>query len=243
MRLPGDGLGKLADDLNTDGLTLAEREEHEMQHAITASLGHNIASGEQESGVTAAEGAQFGPANREYYDTELWALTLPSAISREISIDPDPELRRRIDDTPRFLRPGPEADHFPAFLTILHSIPIAREELLWRDRVAPDYGNDSQWWNGQPALTTLEQAEAPWEDAVHETQRLMAFLDRSQRAFGSADVLSGLPSLKCWRGEDRIATFLKLWEEISPPPGRGIAPKNILLQRCQTGTFGGRVCQ
>lgn len=196
-----------------------------MQHAITASLGHNIASGEQESGVTAAEGAQFGPANREYYDTELWALTLPSAISREISIDPDPELRRRIDDTPRFLRPGPEADHFPAFLTILHSIPIAREELLWRDRVAPDYGNDSQWWNGQPALTTLEQAEAPWEDAVHETQRLMAFLDRSQRAFGSADVLSVLPSLKCWRGEDRIATFLKLWEEISPPPRKGNCPK------------------
>ncbi|DAA77218.1 TPA_exp: Uncharacterized protein A8136_6478 [Trichophyton benhamiae CBS 112371] len=219
-----------SDDMNTDGLTLAEREEHEMQHAITASLGHNIASGEQESGVTAAEGAQFGPANKEYYDTELWALTLPSNVSREISIDPDPELRRRIDDTPRFLRPGPEADHFPAFLTILHSIPIAREELLWRDRVALDYGNDSQWWNGQPALTTLDQAEAPWEDAVHETQRLMAFLDRSQRAFGSADVLSGLPSLKCWGGEDRIATFLKLWEEISPP-AEGELPQKTFYSR------------
>ncbi|EZF31235.1 hypothetical protein H109_00465 [Trichophyton interdigitale MR816] len=219
-----------SDDMNTDGLTLAEREEHEMQHAITASLGHNMASGDQESGVTAAEGAQFGPANREHYDTQLWALTLPSTISREISIDPDPELRRRIDDTPRFLRPGPEADHFPAFLTILHSIPIAREELLWRDRVAPDYGNDSQWWNGQPALTGLDQAEAPWEDAVHETQRLMAFLDRSQRAFGSADVLSGLPSLKCWRGEDRIATFLKLWEEISPP-AEGELPQKTFYSR------------
>ncbi|EFR01431.1 ubiquitin interaction domain-containing protein [Nannizzia gypsea CBS 118893] len=219
-----------SDDINTDGLTLAEREEHEMQHAITASLGHNLPSGDQESGVTAVEGAKFGPANREHYDTQLWALTLPSAISREMSIDPDPELRRRIHGTPRFLRPGIESDYFPAYLTILHSIPIAREELLWRDRVASDYGNDSQWWNGQPALTDLDPADAPWEDAVHEIQRLMAFLDRSQRAFGSADVLSNLSSLRCWRAEDRIATFLKLWEEISPP-AEGELPQKTFYSR------------
>ncbi|KAM5486270.1 hypothetical protein McanMca71_001111 [Microsporum canis] len=219
-----------SDSINTDGFTLAQREEHEMQHAMAASLGHNLPIGDQESGVVTTEEAKFGPANRDHYDTQLWALTLHNSTSREISIDPDPELRKRIDDTPVFLRPGAEADHFPSFLTILHSIPIAREELLWRDRVIPDYGNDSQWWNGQPTLNAIEQAETPLEEAVHETQRLMALLDGSKRAFGSADVLSGLVPLKCWRPEDRIASFFKIWEDISPPEN-GELPQKTFYSR------------
>ncbi|KAK2829914.1 hypothetical protein FQN49_007132 [Arthroderma sp. PD_2] len=208
---------------NTDGLTLAQREEHEMQHAMAASLGHDLPTGGQESGVVSSEGAKFGSATRDHYEAQSWALTLHGATSREICIDPDPELRRRVDDTPAFLRPSEDGDYFPSFLTILHAIPLAREELLWRNRVKSDYGHDSQWWNGQPVSSDIDQMEtsqeidAPLEDTVHETQRLMALLDRTNRAFGSADVLCGMNALKCWRPEDRIATFFKIWEEISPP--------------------------
>jgi len=53
-------------------------------------------------------------------------------------------------------------------------------------------------------------------DAVHETQRLMAFLDKTTRAYGSASVLARLPAMKeLYSSDDSYSGFLKLCEKAS----------------------------
>lgn len=200
-------------------MTTAEREEHEMRQALAMSLSDNPNHFGQETGVVNANVPNFGPANRDYYDEQNWAMTRPFANVREVCVDPDPEERKKIDGQPVFLRPAEEPDHLSALLTIFHAIPMARELLLLRNQVAADYGYDPKWWDGQgismpqelPAGDAGSQPSSK-DDIILETQRLMAFLDGTKRAFGSAAAVSaGVRMVRSWSAERRIEKFLESW--------------------------------
>ncbi|OKL64343.1 hypothetical protein UA08_00681 [Talaromyces atroroseus] len=196
-------------------LSAAQLEERDLQQAVAMSLSH------QESGViTDTENSRFGPATRDTYDESSWGLTVVNSSAREEIISPDPEDRRRHAEEPTFLRPSQEALHLGGFLTILHSIPLAREALLLREKVIPDYGHDAQWWNGQPILTPrIVSLDNPYaeekdsDDILCETQRLMAFLDSTRRAFGSADALASLMPGYSYGGDSGVEKFLEAWQE------------------------------
>ncbi|KAJ5573988.1 uncharacterized protein N7459_008415 [Penicillium hispanicum] len=204
------------------GLSLAEREEQELQQAMAMSLNQDM--GQQETGVTSktetAGEAQFGKATRDHYDEGAWAMTLFNASSQEVVSIPEPEDRKRVDNEPAFLRPTPDNLYLGGFLSILHEIPLAREALLLRSKMLSDYGHDAQWWNGQPInlpkIVTVNEASAAdndWDDILYETQRLMAFLDSTQRAFGSSDALASLKQVNSYSSdsEEIIARFLETW--------------------------------
>ncbi|GKZ28622.1 hypothetical protein AbraIFM66950_010304 [Aspergillus brasiliensis] len=205
-----------ANDANK-GLSLAEQEERELQQAMAMSLNQNL--GQQETGVTTTE-TKFGRATRDHYDEGAWAMTLFNSTSREIIISPDPADRRRKDGEPAFIRPSHDSMYLGGLLTILHSIPLAREALLLRTRLLTDYGKDPQWWNGQsitlPKIVTIDEAQdgdTEWDDIIYEVQRVTAFLDTTDRAFGSADALANLKSMSSYDSEGSAARFLESWQE------------------------------
>jgi hypothetical protein len=188
-----------------------------MQQAMAMSLNPNF--GPQESGVTSTNNAHFGRATRETYEESAWAVTVFNPTTREMVISPDPQDRRRIDGEPAFLRMSQEHQYLGGLLTILHSIPLAREALLLRPRVLREYGYDQQWWNGQsvnlPKAMSLEDTGADdrdWDDILYESQRLMAFLDSTERAFGSPDALAGVKSMFGYDSDGGISKFLESWQ-------------------------------
>ncbi|KAJ4399520.1 hypothetical protein N0V85_005992 [Neurospora sp. IMI 360204] len=153
----------------------------------------------QESGVT-SNGAYFGPANRTDYDPNQWAM-VPLRLRQT---DPRPVSRARAPGSPAFLRNRSEnttnRHRIGGILTILHSIPAARNALLQLGTVPEyGYGSNSEWWKGQKILppelqarneqtgSGREQLFPPWSDELH---RLVAFLDSTERAYGTADILA-----------------------------------------------------
>lgn len=200
-------------------MSLAEREEQELQQAVAMSLDQGI--GQQETGVTTiANEPRFGKATRDYYDEGDWAMTLFDSSSREVVIGPEPEDRKKVDDEPAFIRPTNDNLYLGGFLTIVHEIPLAREALLLRNKVLFDYGHDAQWWNGLsinlPKIVTVHEgqdADNDWDDIIHETQRLMSFLDSTQRAFGSSDALAKLKNItsNSSDSEEIVTRFLETW--------------------------------
>ncbi|CAI7617320.1 unnamed protein product [Penicillium discolor] len=200
------------------GLSLAEREEKELQQAVAMSLNSDI--GQQETGVTLHKQPQFNKATRDHYEEGAWAMTLFNTSSEEVMISPDPEDRKRVEGEPAFIRPNPNGIYLGGLLTILHSIPLAREALLLRNKPLFDYGHESQWWNGQPInlpkIVTVNDGktgDSDWDDIIHETQRLMAFMDTTKRAFGSSDSLAKIKSMSSLSADsDEIVTrFLEAW--------------------------------
>lgn len=199
-------------------MSLAQREEQELQQAVAMSL--NQGMGKQESGVTTNKQAHFGKATREKYDESAWAMTLFNTSSEEVIMSPDPKDRKRIAGEPAFIRPSSNNLYLGGFLTILHEIPLAREALMLRKKVLFDYGQDSQWWNGQainlPKIVTVHEGQNgdnDWDDIIYETQRLMAFLGSTDRAFGSSDALANLKTLHDYSSdsEEAITRFLETW--------------------------------
>src|SRR5690606_17702669 len=103
----------------------------------------------------------------------------------------------------------------PGFLTIMHSIPAGRNAFLCPAAgVFEDYGKDKDWWNGhemegdkervaklyrkqQGTDMTDDDEEAVIQHIPRETERMifyglqryMAFLDGTERAYGSIDSL------------------------------------------------------
>jgi hypothetical protein len=182
----------------------------------------SLGSGKQETGVTTKSDAHFGKATRDHYDEGAWAMTLFNTSSEEVVISPDPEDRKRVEGEPAFIRPTQDHLYLGGLLTILHEIPLAREALLLRNKVLFDYGHDPQWWNGQainlPKIVTVHEsheADNDWEDIIHEAQRLMAFLDSTQRAFGSSDALANLKHVTSYSSdsEEVVARFLEKWRD------------------------------
>ncbi|KAF3027300.1 hypothetical protein E8E15_004729 [Penicillium rubens] len=213
-----DSIGTAPKEGSGQGLSLAEREEKELQQAVAMSL--NSEMGQQETGVTLQKQPQFSKATRDHYEEGAWAMTLFNTSSEEVMISPDPEDRKRAEGEPAFIRPNPEGIYLGGLLTILHSIPLAREALLLRNKPLFDYGHDPQWWNGQPInlpkIVTVNDGKTgddDWDDIIHETQRLMAFMDTTKRAFGSSGSLAKINSMSSLSAdsEEVVTRFLEAW--------------------------------
>ncbi|RAH44397.1 uncharacterized protein BO95DRAFT_366309 [Aspergillus brunneoviolaceus CBS 621.78] len=190
------------------------------------SLSQNL--GQQETGVTRAGNTSFSRATRDHYDEGAWAMTLFNSSAHEIIISPDPTDRKRREDEPAFIRPSQESTHLGGLVTILHSIPLAREALLLRNRALPNYGHDSQWWNGQPInlpkIVTMSEAhegDTDWDDIIYEAQRLVAFLDTTTRAFGSPDALASLQCISQHDRDSAVSRFLEAWQEAAVRADQG----------------------
>ncbi|KAF7593233.1 hypothetical protein BBP40_011774 [Aspergillus hancockii] len=107
----------------------------------------------------------------------------------------------------------------------------AREIIISPDP-ADRYGHDPQWWNGQPInlpkIVTIQDAhdgDMDWDDILYETQRLVAFLDDTERSFGSVDALASLKSLSTYDSEGSIGRFLETWQDsaVRADPGNQLA--------------------
>lgn len=199
-----------ANEYTTDTPSNRQEEEDHLQRAITESLN---ASGvqspqtmppppplpqPQQSGVTTNgdSAVYFGPANRPEYDPDEWAMVRLKTHEG----DPEPSRRVRIPGMPAFLRCRWDIawrkHRIGALLMIFHQIPSARNALLQSGEVPGyGYGNKSDWWTGQPILPPGVQDSngwdndecPPWSDELH---RLMAFLDGTERSYGTADTFS-----------------------------------------------------
>lgn len=177
---------------NNPNLPGVETYEQQLKRATEMSLTDSRNFPGQESGI--AYGNQhFGPARNEHYENSQWAMTISEPHTQEILLSPDPPDRERMAGTPAFLKPSSTNPVLPALLKILHEIPIAREALLNRNYTLSDYGREPDWWDGTPikALRVVNIDEdhkiSASDDLIYETQRLMAFLDHTDRAYGSVD--------------------------------------------------------
>jgi len=139
--------------------------------------------------------------------------------SREIIEHPPPTKRRRLNDEPAFLRGSKETDYLAPLLTIYHSIPLAREALLLQNFKVHTYGHDPSWWSGTTdentkALSTNNDLQIDRDECnlLAEVQCLMAFLDNTNRAYGSVDALVDLQAVRSSRGSANFIRFLSAWE-------------------------------
>lgn len=185
----------------------AEQEDADLQQAIAASVAtsnmHSPQPQPQESGVADADTSlpYFGPANRQDYNQNEWAMVTLNHTKPE----PEPSRRKRDPVVPAFLRCRTdnvwETHRLGALVTILHSIPAARNDLLRSGNPPPGgYGHDPEWWKGKAILRPAVQAaqdagELTWgEDAKpdwsQELHRLIAFLDGTERSYGTVDMLA-----------------------------------------------------
>ena len=190
-----------------------ETEDEQVQRAMAMSMADSRTLSDQEIGVLENKG--FGPATREHYETEKWALTVTGPQTQEIVLDPDPLDRIRSKGAPAFLKPSPAGHRLPALLKILHSIPMAREALLNRAHTLSDYGGQKEWWAGTAVQPMGVSALRPEEsdvnsDIIYEVQRIMGFLDITNRAYGSTDVLEKLESMGSAHN-DKIRDFYAVW--------------------------------
>ena len=189
----------------------------------------------QETGVTDLSKQAFGPAQQEYYDTEKWSMTLPGAHTQEILLNPEPIDRRRQPSTPAFLKPAPDTPRLSALIKILHEIPIAREALLNTDFLLADYGHDPQWWDGEPVkqlrVVNVDSGyqDAYGQDLISETQRLMAFLDKTERAYGSTEGITKLQGR--YADKDGVVSFLEDWQSITAEVSPGAFLRNTFESR------------
>jgi hypothetical protein len=215
-----------------DTRTLREQEEMNdpaIQRAMAESLRQTLPA--QENGVTGTA-ASFGPANRDFYEPSSWALTTFST-SREIIDHPPPSKRRRVDDEPVFLRGSKDSDYLGPLLTIYHSIPLAREALLMPSLRIHAYGHDSSWWSGTTdentkalSTDTTLQVDRDELNVIAESQCLMAFLDKTDRAYGSVDALADLRAVRSCSGDSAFIRYLETWKAAAFHQ----APENPLAQ-------------
>ncbi|KAL9106616.1 MAG: hypothetical protein Q9227_008399 [Pyrenula ochraceoflavens] len=176
----------------TTRFTEDEKNDPHLQEALRLSMEG------QETGVTRSGQSFHKVQDSDYRDPAQWAVT----VSREINRTPPPGERRRRWAEPAFLN-GPSSDNYlGALLTIYHTIPLAKEALLKRDFRRNDYEHDTQWWKGAQigekilGLSDEEEGLNDRRRAIHELQRLMAFLDDTIRAYGSTESLANLPAMK-----------------------------------------------
>lgn len=175
----------------------------------------------QESGVTNVTSPYFGPANRAHYENSNWTVTIPRSNTKEILLNPEPIDRRREAHTPAFLKPSAEGNRLSALIKILQTIPLSREALLNRGHAVDDYGYDIDWWDGtaikapDTASSIHEGLDSRDDEMILETQRLIAFLEGTERAYGSVDNLSNLQGIEDLGVDQMLARYLIKWRDAS----------------------------
>ncbi|KAL8933923.1 MAG: hypothetical protein Q9216_006156 [Gyalolechia sp. 2 TL-2023] len=209
--------------------TMAEQEEADLQGVLERSKSQIGPA--QENGTIPADGLYFGPAKGEYHDTHNWIMTTSKSTAKEILLNPEPKDRRRQSHTPAFLRPSPAGHRLPGVVKILHTIPAAREALLSRNSIQKDYGYQNEWWDGVPVespqiIHSEEDPYAPKVEVIHESQRLMAFLDETERAYGSSEALTTIPGIREYQEDAVVKGFLATWTDaVSQSDPRATLPK------------------
>ncbi|KAI5854612.1 hypothetical protein BZA05DRAFT_392055 [Tricharina praecox] len=196
----------------------------ELAQALEASLqdvhgSHPYQS--QEMGVTGTHTSPVNPnfmpaqENKEYVPSQ-WALT--TTVTKEVPRELPPHERKRQPGCPAFLKPSTTSYNLANALTILHYIPKAREAFLSRPHVLQNYRHQPDWWSGEKIETSrfinvdgYEPSYCEAEDEIAEIQRLMAFLDSTDRAYASIDVLSAMPRVQEQESTSAIATFFRGW--------------------------------
>lgn len=187
----------------------------------------------QESGVTNASDPYFGPANREHYDNGNWTMTAIRSNTKEILPDPEPEDRRREINTPAFLKPSADRNRLSALIKILQTIPMSREALLNRENTIRDYGHDSEWWDGSAikapkTINVAQEGQYPQdEELIHETQRLIAFLEETERAYGSVESLLNVEGINRPGNDQLLARYLERWRAITAKATPNYALLNV----------------
>ncbi|SZF04226.1 unnamed protein product [Blumeria hordei] len=164
----------------------------------------------------------FGPATRELYDSSQWSMVpIENVSSRDFIYDPELVDRKREPGVPAFLKPGNENHYLGALVTIYHEIPLIRNVLLNSKDVLHSYGNDKQWWMGKPievAGAGFDFDEVICSNVGRELQRLMAFLDKTERSYGSIEALANLPNVRAYSraygGKDKDNAALEAWRQI-----------------------------
>jgi hypothetical protein len=181
----------------------------ELAQALAASM-HDVTNSHpyqsQEMGITGTHTSPVNPAfmpapeNKEY-DMSQWAVT--TTVTKEVAREVPPQERKRQPGSPAFLKPSAASYNLANVLTILHSIPRAREAFLSRPHVLQNYRHRPDWWSGEKIETLrvinvdgYEASSCEAEDEIAEIQRLMAFLDGTDRAYGTVDVLSAMPRVR-----------------------------------------------
>lgn len=176
----------------------------------------------QEYGITGANSVHFGPANRPDYETNNWQMVHVGSPATQERRDPLPGDRfRESEEIPAFLKPSP-GHRLGSIVTIYHSISLAREVFLDRENVLPDYGYNKEWWAGKAIerRKTVQRADGSSptgstnihdRELLYELQRLMAFLDQTNRSYGSAEPLANLTSVKRAEPNDVEGKFFHAW--------------------------------
>ncbi|CAG8952025.1 hypothetical protein HYFRA_00000761 [Hymenoscyphus fraxineus] len=172
--------------------------DHDLEQAIAASKA-DMALAPQETGITKMDQPHFGPANRGEYEEGKWDMVpVGKSYAQEILIDPEPAFRKREYGSPAFLKPTIDTHPLAALFTIYHSIPKIREVFLDRLNTLPSYGFDKEWWAGSiiEVPTIVDDDAEPEPQVNREIQRLMAFLDKTERSYGSIQALACLPEVQ-----------------------------------------------
>ncbi|RKF53305.1 putative ubiquitin interaction domain-containing protein [Erysiphe neolycopersici] len=188
-----------------------------------AELTKALALSAQEAGLNSRDSSinaiSFGPATRELYDSNQWSMVpLGKINSAGSNADLEPPCREREPHTPAFLKPSIKDNYLAALITIYHEIPLMRNLFLKSTNVLDTYGYDKQWWMGKP----IEQGRQSSNDLAcldieHELQRLMAFLDDTERSYGSIEPLANLTTVtsfsRAYDGSDKACAFLEAWRQ------------------------------
>ncbi|KAK8100968.1 hypothetical protein PG999_011342 [Apiospora kogelbergensis] len=190
----------IADSANVPGApTNAADEDSDLRRALAESAAQSGVP-PQEVGVLDNDTnvKHFGPANRSDYQQDQWAMVPTKADGNTATADPPPSARKRMPGAPAFLRSV--NDHrLGALVSIYHSIPLVRNILLsyGSGSAVKDYGSHMDWWKGHAIKGPAQEAgeagassDGAFPSFVDELQRLVAFLDSTDRCYGSADVLA-----------------------------------------------------
>lgn len=196
----------------------------DLQQALAASRAEAGMS-PQETGVTGTDQPFFGPATRPQteYESGNWGLVpLGKSAVQDILMDPEPAYRVRQPDAPAFLKP--EHNHLAGLITIYHEIPVTRNLFLNIQDSDIHFGYDPNWWTGQPislAPGLSQEEEAAQSGVDRELQRLMAFLDKTERSYGSVQALANNPDVQLClkrKSERNIeAAVLDAWRQKLEP--------------------------
>ncbi|KAK6434459.1 hypothetical protein LTR95_009360 [Oleoguttula sp. CCFEE 5521] len=202
-----------------------QEEDDDMAKALAMSQQDLGSMAGQETGVVGADGISkaanvaFGPANRSSYDAAQWAMVPIQHQYDEIVPDVEASERQNKGEEPRFLKQLPAGDYLPNFLTICHAIPLAREALLLRVHVQSNYGSDEDWWRGSviklPSVVRVESglpADSAHDQAdalIADTQRLMAFLDSSDRSYASSHSVAVSELLQKTPAQPLVKSFME----------------------------------
>ena len=197
-----------------------EPEDEQLNRAMAISMNDSQTFPGQETGTIDYGKQTFGPATRDHYEADAWAVVRPAAQVEEIVLNPEPNDRKRQPNTPAFFKTPSTSHRLSALIKILHAIPMAREALLNRTQMLQDYGHEKDWWDGTPVKVLrivnmdAEGGRSNEDDIIFEAQRLMAFLDKTDRAYGSTNVLAGFEGIGL-QDDGKASNFMSVWQSAS----------------------------